>query len=55
MEFVSNQMVFSVVLGFQVPGFWQAGGSEEIGSPGHCEDMAAPNLEVVQYGSLFLQ
>ena len=56
-------MIFSFVLGLEVPGFRLAGGSEEMGSHGHyegmthghCEDTAASSLVALHYGSLLLQ
>ena len=56
-------MIFSFVLGSEVPGFRLTGGSEEMGfhghcegmTHGHCEDTAASSLVALHDGSLLLQ
>lgn len=52
---VGNSQVMSFVLGLEVPGFRLAGGGEEMGAHGHCEDTAASSLVALHDGSLLLQ
>lgn len=62
-EVGSSRVIFSFVLGLEVPGFRLAGGSEEMGSHGHCEgmthghceDTAASSLVALHDGSLLFQ